>query len=185
MEDFTHFNPICRGWGVKMAPFRVFAKCLNDLANFHQTLWLLRQLGTNHYFSNGGYHFSKAWTQFFLNFSLSKQFFSEILVRQTIYFFNLLKSNNFFSSMGYSRIYGIKGNLSNSTLYRCKGKLLVDADYAALSKAVLYTIICTRGSISPDKVSLPAGKQPNLLFFKGLRKTAKCLMKLGTPASRP
>ena len=55
-------------------------------------------LGTNHYFSNGGggYHFSKAWTQFFLNFSLSKQFFSEILVRQTIYFFNLLKSNNFF-----------------------------------------------------------------------------------------
>ena len=29
--------------------------------------------------------------------------------------------------------------------------------------------ICTRGSLSGDKVSLPAGKQPNLLFFKGLR----------------
>ena len=49
----------------------------------------------------------------FFNFSLSKQFFSQILVRQTIYFFNLLKSNNVFSFMGYSRIYGIKGNLSN------------------------------------------------------------------------
>ena len=72
--------------------------------------------------------------------------------------------------MGYSYIYGIKGNLSNSTLYRCKGKLLVDAGYAALSKAVLYIIISRRGSLSPDKVSLPAGKQPNLLFFKGLRK---------------
>ena len=75
--------------------------------------------------------------------------------------------------MGYSRIYGIKGNLSNSTLYRCRGKLLVDAGYVALSKAVLYTIISTRGSLSPDKVSLPAGKQPNLLFFKGLRKNRK------------
>ena len=72
--------------------------------------------------------------------------------------------------MGYSCIYGIKGNLSHSTLYRCREKLLVDAGYAALSKAVLCTIISTRGSLSPDKVSLPAGKQPNLLFFKGLRK---------------
>ena len=31
------------------------------------------------------------------------------------------------------------------------------------------TIISTRGSLSGNKVSLPAGKQPNLLFFKGLR----------------
>ena len=29
--------------------------------------------------------------------------------------------------------------------------------------------ISTRGSLSGNKVSLPAGKQPNLLFFKGLR----------------
>ena len=143
-------------------------------------------LGTNHYFSNGGGTiFQRLGHNFFLNFSLSKQFFSEILVRQTIYFFNLLKSNNFFSSMGYSRIYGIKGNLSNSTLYRCREKLLVDAGYAALSKAVLCTIISTRGSLSPDNVSLPAGKQPNLLFFKGLRKTTKRQMKLGSPASWP
>ena len=117
----------------------------------------------------GGYHFSKAWTQFFLNFRLSKQFFSQILVRQTIYFFNLLKSNNFFLSWVYSDIYGIKGYLSNSTLYRCREKLFVDPGYAASSKAVLYTIISTRGSLSPQKISLPAGKQPNLLFFKGLR----------------
>ena len=47
-------------------------------------------------FLMGGYHFSKAWTQFFLNFSLSKQFFSEIVVRQTIYFFNLLSQTIFF-----------------------------------------------------------------------------------------
>ena len=26
------------------------------------------RLGMNHYFSNGGYHFSKAWTQFFFKF---------------------------------------------------------------------------------------------------------------------
>ena len=31
------------------------------------------------------------------------------------------------------------------------------------------TIISRRGSLSSNKVSLPAGKQPNLLFFKGLR----------------
>ena len=84
--------------------------------------------------------------------------------------------------MGYSRIYGIKGNLSNSTLYRCKGKLLVDTGYAALSKAVLYTIISTRGSLSPDKVSLPAGKQPNLLFFKGLRENCKTSNETGHPS---
>ena len=89
--------------------------------------------------------------------------------------------------MGYSRIFGIKGNLSNFTLYRCREKLLLDAGYPALSKAILYTlsvpeagyaasckailytIISTRGSLSGNKVSLPAGKQPNLLFFKGLR----------------
>ena len=55
-------------------------------------------LGMNHYFSNGGGGtiFQRLGHNFFLNFSLSKQFFSEILVRQTIYFFNLLKSNNFF-----------------------------------------------------------------------------------------
>ena len=29
--------------------------------------------------------------------------------------------------------------------------------------------ISTRGSLSSNKVSLPAGKQTNLLFFKGLR----------------
>ena len=29
--------------------------------------------------------------------------------------------------------------------------------------------ISMRGSLSGNKVSLPAGKQPNLLFFKGLR----------------
>ena len=127
-------------------------------------------LGTNHYFSNGGgVPFFKGLDTIFLNFSLSKQFFSQILVRQTIYFFILLKSNNFFSFMGYSRIFGIKGNLSNFTLYRCREKLSVDAGYAASSKAILYTIITTRGSLSPNKVSLPAGKQPNLLFFKGLR----------------
>ena len=121
--------------------------------SFHQVLDPCLKGRTIIFLMGRGYHFSKAWTQFFLNFSLSKQFFSEILVRQTIYFFNLLKSNNFFSSMGYSRIYGIKGNLSNSTLYRCRGKLLVDAGYAALSNAVLYTVISTRGSLSLDKVS--------------------------------
>ena len=105
-----------------------------------------QNLGMNHYFPNRGYHFSKAWTQFFLNFSLSKQFFSQILVRQTIYFFILLKSNNFFSFIGYSRIYGIKGNLSNFTLYRCREKLFVDAGCAVSSKAILYTIISTGGS---------------------------------------
>ena len=68
--------------------------------------------------------------------------------------------------MGYSRIYGIKSNLSNFTLYRCREKLLVDTGYAASSKAILYIIISTRGSLSPNKVSLLAGKQPNLLFFK-------------------
>ena len=52
-------------------------------------------------------------------------------------------------------------------------KVLVDAGYAALSKAVFDIFISTRRSISPDKVSLPAGKQPNLLFFKGLRKNCK------------
>ena len=83
--------------------------------------------------------------------------------------------------MGYSLIYGIKGNLSNSTLYRCREKLLVDAGYAALSKAVLCTIISTRGSLSPDKVSLPAGKQPNL-FFKGLRKNCKTSNETGQPS---
>ena len=46
----------------------------------------------------GGTIFQRLGHNFFLNFSLSKQFFSEILVRQTIYFFNLLKSNNFFLS---------------------------------------------------------------------------------------
>ena len=71
--------------------------------------------------------------------------------------------------MGYSHIYGIKGNLSNFTLYRCREKLLVEAGYTASSKAILYTIISTRGFLSPNKVSLPAGKQPNLLLFKGLR----------------
>ena len=81
--------------------------------------------------------------------------------------------------MGYSRIYGIKGNLSNST---CREKLLVDAGYAALSKAVLCTIISTRGSLSPGKVSLPAGKQPNLLFFKGLRKNCKTSNETGQPS---
>ena len=83
--------------------------------------------------------------------------------------------------MGYSRIYGIKGNLSNSTLYRCREKLLVDTGYAALSKAVLCTIISTRG-LSPDKVSLPAGKQPNLLFLKGLRKNRKTSNETGQPS---
>ena len=29
--------------------------------------------------------------------------------------------------------------------------------------------ISTRGFLSGNKVSLPAGKQPNLLFFEGLR----------------
>ena len=130
----------------------------------------------------GGTIFQRFGHNFFLNFSLSKQIFSEILVRQTIYFFNLLKSNNFFSSMGYSLIYGIKGNLSNSTLYRCREKLLIDGAYAALSKAVLCTIISTRGSLSPDKVSLPAGKQPNLLFFKGLRKNHKTSNETGQPS---
>ena len=78
--------------------------------------------------------------------------------------------------MGYSCIYGIKGNLNNFTLYteecalyRCREKLLVDAGYAASSKAILYTTISTRGSLSLNKVSLPAGKQPSLLFFEGLR----------------
>ena len=84
--------------------------------------------------------------------------------------------------MGYSRIYGIKGYLSNSTLYRCREKLLVDTGYAALRRAVLCTIISTRGSLSPDKVSLPAGKQPNLLFFKGLRKNRKMSNETGQPS---
>ena len=48
------------------------------------------------FLTGGGTIFQRLGHNFFLNFSLSKQFFSEILVRQTIYFFNLLKSNNFF-----------------------------------------------------------------------------------------
>ena len=73
--------------------------------------------------------------------------------------------------MGYSRIYGIKGNLSNFTLYRCREKFITrcDAGYCVSSKAILYAIISTRNSLSGNKASLPAGKKPNLLFFKGLK----------------
>ena len=46
--------------------------------------------------------------------------------------------------MGYSCIYGIKGNLTNFTLCRCREKLLLDAGYAVSSKAILYTIIQPR-----------------------------------------
>ena len=84
-------------------------------------------------------------------------------------FFQFTEVKQFFSFMGYSLIYIIKGNRSNFTLYRWREKLLLDAGYCVLSKGILYTIISTRSSLSGNKVSLPAGKQPNLLFFKGLK----------------
>ena len=87
--------------------------------------------------------------------------------------------------MGYSRIYGIKGNLSNSTLYRCKGKLLVDPGYAALSKAVLYTIISTRGSLPLTRLVYLLASSQTCCSLKDQEKTAKRQTKLGTPASRP
>ena len=62
--------------------------------------------------------------------------------------------------------------LMRATLHQVKQYYILlsvrEAGYAASSKAILYTIISTRGSLSGNKVSLPAGKQPNLLFFKGL-----------------
>ena len=54
--------------------------------------------------------------------------------------------------------------------------------------------ISMRGSLSGNEVSLPAGKQANLLFFKRLRpqkinfkglKPQNVKTKLGSPASRP
>ena len=60
----------------------------------------------------GGTIFQRLEHNFFY-LLLEQAIFSQILVRQKIYFFNFLKSNNIFSFMGYSLIYGIKGNLSN------------------------------------------------------------------------
>ena len=71
-----------------------------------------------------------------------------------------------------------------------KSRLLLDAGCAVSSKAIQVTevggrLVCRvmlsskrllvrdRGSLSGNKVSLPAGKQPNLLFFKGLRSNRK------------
>ena len=47
----------------------------------------------------GGTIFQRFGHNIFLNFSSSKQFFSQILVRQTIYFFNLPEVKQFFHGL--------------------------------------------------------------------------------------
>ena len=62
------------------------------------------------------------------------------------------------------------GAEKNYYLMRCKRyKSWKWVVVGMLGNVVEQETISMRGSLSGNKVSLPAGKQPNLLFFKGLR----------------
>ena len=75
------------------------------ITNTHQ-LWL----GTNHYFSNGGYHFSKAWTQFFFKFELEQAIFFSNPCQADNLFFQFTEVKQFFFFYG---LFSYLWNLSN------------------------------------------------------------------------